>query len=410
MKTAILLGAGSSLPAGYPSTQCLTKLVLSGKGVKSHDDGTAQRVNCMVRRIHSEVERYFSYWNERLANFSALKGRLANYEDLFYLARQVYDEVMGEMENPAVHPFIDKLRADMSPLVEAENAENEDPDRTSYPNIPDDFENLFSKTCNYISNIVSHGLRPKLKPTNHLKIFVGACGIGNVTGISTLCHDIHVETHLREEGIALADGFSEKEEEGVRYWDGDFSSNSKTPFLKLHGSVDWFRFLPDCSSPWYDEKIGIRLKAGHNRIKKDGVPRMRPDPIPLLLIGTFNKVADYSQGIFLHLHHRFRATLREADQLVVCGYSFGDKGINTAVIEWYYAKPCRRFVVIHPDRDELVSNARAAIRNKWDEWEDRDAIDFMASRLEKVDVGKFLRKICSPRKYSAPSMNQRRSR
>ena len=119
-----------------------------------------------------------------------------------------------------------------------------------------------------------------------------------MTGISTLCHDIHVETHLREEGIALADGFSEKEEEDVRYWDGDFSSNSKTPFLKLHGSVDWFRFRPDDSSSyWYDDRIGI---GDPYHTRRDDRPQTALDGgRPLLLIGTFNKVADYSQGIFL---------------------------------------------------------------------------------------------------------------
>ena len=38
MKTAILLGAGSSLAAGFPSTQHLTDLVLSGEGVWRHTD------------------------------------------------------------------------------------------------------------------------------------------------------------------------------------------------------------------------------------------------------------------------------------------------------------------------------------------------------------------------------------
>ena len=99
--------------------------------------------------------------------------RPANYEDLFYLAEQLSDEVLGQMENPAVYPFFTKLKADMSPLVEAANAENEVPNKTSYPNIRDDFKVLLTKTCNYISKTVSYGLRPKLKPTNHLKIFVG---------------------------------------------------------------------------------------------------------------------------------------------------------------------------------------------------------------------------------------------
>ncbi len=391
MKAAILLGAGSSLPAGYPSTRCLTNRVLCGKGVKRQSKGTyskkdATLLNCMVRRIHSEVEGYFSYWNERLADFSAWKGRLANYEDLFYLARQASDEVLGNMENPAVHSFITKLRADMSTLVEAANAEKKDPNKTSYPNIPDDFDKLFGETCNYISKTVSSRLRPKPTSTDHLKSFVKACETGNVTGISTLCHDTHVETHLKKKGIALADGFSEKEEEGVRYWDGDFSSNSKTPFLKLHGSVNWFLFRPHCSSPWYDERIGISRKGGHNHTKRDGVPRMRPESIPLLLIGTFNKVADYNQRIFLDLHHRFRSTLREADQLIVCGYSFGDKGINTAVIEWYYGKRGRRFLIIHPDPCELFSNARPAIQNLM---KNSNYIEFIESPLQDVDAWKL---------------------
>ena len=389
MKTAILLGAGSSLPAGYPSTRCLTDRVLSGNGVKRHTDRT-RFVNCMVRRLHAEAERYFSARNERPAN----------YEDLFYLAEQLSDEVLGEMENPAVCPFITKLKADMSPLVEAANAENKDPNKPSYPNIPDDFRALLVKTCNYISNIVWSGLRPEPTSTNHLKIFVEACGIGNVTGISTLCHDTHVETHLIKEGIALADGFSD-EEEGVRYWKGDLSSNSKIPFLKLHGSVNWFRLRPDCSSSWYDDRIGIPLAGDRYHTRRDGRSQMPVDDMPLLLIGTFNKVAEYSRGIFLDLHHRFRSTLREADRLVVCGYSFGDKGINTAVIEWYYAKRGRRFLIIHPDPCELFSTARAAIRSKWhDEWKDNNSIDFMPSRLEEADVDKFLRIICSPGKYS----------
>ena len=42
MKSAILLGAGSSVPAGFPPTRCLTDLVLSGKGVERHSSGSYQ--------------------------------------------------------------------------------------------------------------------------------------------------------------------------------------------------------------------------------------------------------------------------------------------------------------------------------------------------------------------------------
>ncbi len=398
MKTAILLGAGSSLPAGYPSTRCLTNRVLSGNGVKRHSDltyyidgttpptGVVRLANCMVRWLHAEAERYFSARNERPSN----------YEDLFYLAKQVSDEEKGQMENPAVYPFITKLRAEMSPLVETANAENKDPNKPSYPYIPRDFQTLLGETCNYISDIVWSALCSVLKPMDHLKIFVEACRTGNVTGISTLCHDIHVETHLKKAGIAIADGFSDGKD-GVRYWNGDLYSKRKIPFLKrkipflkLHGSVDWCRLSPDDSPSWYDERIGIRLDS----TKKDGKVQKPVDYRPLLLIGTFNKPVEYSQRIFLDLHHRFRSTLREADQLVVCGYSFGDKGINTAVIEWCYEKCGRRLLIIHPDPDELFSNARPAIHNL----KNSNYIDFIESRLQDVDVDEFLKKICSPGK------------
>ena len=397
MKTAILLGAGSSLPAGFPSTQCLTDLVLSGNDVERHSDGTYQLIvnadpltgatrlaNCMARRLHAEAERYFSAYGEGPAN----------YEHLFYLAKQASDETLGEMENPAAGAFIDKLRADMLPLIKAANAKNDNSDQPCELNVPTDFAELLDETRNYIADIVWKKLYHEPDSTDHLQIFARACKDGHVTGISTLGHDTHVETFLTKQDISLADGFSEPQA-GVRYWNGDLSSNGKIPFLKLHGSVDWFRFRPKNSRPWYDDRTGVALNGDHHHTKtEDGTYQAALDGRPLLLIGTFNKISEYSQGMFRELHYGFRSTLREADQLVVCGYSFGDKGINSEIIEWFYAGQQRRFVIIHPNRDDLVANARRAIQHEhWDEWEQGDAVAFIAKRLEHVDACKFLRAI-----------------
>ena len=336
--------------------------------------------NCVARRLHEEAERYFS----------AIGARPANYENLFYLAKQASDEELGEIENPAICSYVEELRADMSPWVEAANAENEDPKKAYCPNVPDDFNKLLDETCNYISDIVWRNLCREATSTDHLTILVEACRTENVAGIVTLCHDTHVETHLRKEGIPLADGFSDPEA-GVRYWNGDLSSGNKIPFLKLHGSVDWFRLKACGSEPWTDDRIGVPLDGDHHHTRtKDGDLQIAPDGRPLLLIGTFNKIAQYSQGIFLDLHYAFRSMLREADQLVVCGYSFGDKRINSEVIEWYCAKGGRRFLVIHPKCGELVSNARGAIKNKWDEWKSSGSVVSIAKRIEEVDTDEFL--------------------
>jgi len=38
-----------------------------------------------------------------------------------------------------------------------------------------------------------------------------------LTAIATLCHDSHLENHLRDSGLAFSDGFGASEA-GVRYW------------------------------------------------------------------------------------------------------------------------------------------------------------------------------------------------
>ena len=220
-----------------------------------------------------------------------------------------------------------------------------------------------------------------------------ACKNVTVTSISTLCHDTHVEKFLRKLGIALSDGFSEPQT-GVRYWNGDFTSDKKTPFIKLHGSVDWFRFRPD-KGDWHNERIGIPLNGDYDR-RADGVLQTPLDGRPLLLIGTFNKISDYSRGIFLELRYQFRSTINESDLIVICGYSFGDKGINSEIIKWYYNKRGRRFIIIHPDRDSLVANARSAIRDKWPEWE-RHSITFIDKQFENISIDEFMEAMHRPR-------------
>ena len=49
---------------------------------------------------------------------------------------------------------------------------------------------------------------------------------------------------------------------------------------------------------------------------------------PEMLIGTFDKMLEYTMGIYADLFAGFRAGLRRLDILVISGYSFSDKGVN----------------------------------------------------------------------------------
>lgn len=371
------------MAAGFPSTQCITDQVLSGHGVRRSSDasyyicgndlatGEALFAMKVARQIHVHAESY-------LRRFI---GRPANYEDLFYVVQQISDELYGEMDNPAILTFIGDIKTEISPLIE--EAKEAGLGRI------DSLETLIDETGKYIADIVWRRLCRKPARQSQLELIAHACKLGIVTCISTLCHDTHVESYLKENYIPISDGFAEPEAD-VLYWNGGLCSNGKTPFLKLHGSVDWFAFCPDDSSDGYGVRIGIPQNGYfYHTTTQDGELQFPIDGRPLLLIGTFNKIAQYSSGIFLDLYYHFRTTLREADQLVICGYGFGDKGINSELIDWYYDQRGRRVVVIHPDPDNLVAAARPAIRRIWDVWTENNSISTIEKRFEDVGIDEF---------------------
>ena len=388
---AILLGAGSSVAAGFPSMQDLTDLVVSGYGVTRHSDGcfyigggdepraTAVKLpNTMVGRLREEAETYLSRYSDRGAN----------YEDIYFLARQALDEETGEMESPAIRQFVDRLRADWPSQLQSASEGNEHGGQLPEPGVPDDLEDLLKETCHYIVDVVRQSLlihRPPPERTPHLNAIEHACKAFNVTGISTLCHDTHVETFLKDWDISLADGFSGREDD-TSLWNGDLTSDVKIPYLKLRGSVNWYRYRDGRIRRIPPNIYPQRIEDGGGFLYAEDSPRM-------LLIGTFNKLSDYGSGIFRELHHRFRSTIGKASTMVVCGYGFGDKEINSELVDWYCGRSGRRFVIIHPEPDSLVENARGAVRKHWDEWKRNDSISIIEKRFEDIEIAEFVEAI-----------------
>ena len=371
-KFSVLLGAGSSIPARLPTTQFLSNHVLSGKGVYRCSNGTylaekvgfegvkTDLVKCLVRRVCAEVAQYHDAHSI---------GREANYEDIYHLIYQMLAEKRGEIENPAVLPFATMLESDLTRLAR------------TLPSMC--YKEFLEESLHYIADVVWRDLSVDGKSTGHLKIFEEAIEMGCIDSISTLCHDTHVETHLCSLGINLADGFIE-DEDGIKYWKNEFP-NDALPFIKLHGSVNWFRLSPDESADRYDEEFGIpRYLDNCRAMGLNGRYLEAIDCRPILLIGTFNKIPDYTRGMFRDLHYKFRQSIQSTDRMIVCGYSFGDKGINSEIIEWCYGERGRRLIIIHPCRKKLVENARRAISSKLQVWEDNNVARIIPKKLECV--------------------------
>lgn len=394
MKTTVLLGAGSSQAAFFPSTLDLTQQVESGIGVTKslgsteYDiDSTDQnqtldsRVLPVVRLIQQIKSKAVSYYKD-YKEFD--RASSINYEELYYLIKQAFDDYTGDLENPAIHKFTRDLEKQVSDLLDG--------------NSGDRFENrqkleiheLCHEALNYVVSVVWKRLTkhsPDTKLLSHLNTLVSACKSGEVNCIATLCHDTHVERVLTDHGVQLEDGFADYRA-GFRRWQGwhnECPSTSGIPFLKLHGSVNWFSY-----GSGYNEKIAMPFKDRQRMIlPKDQILYAHTDG-PLLLIGTFNKMSEYSSRLFSDIHCRFRQALNRSVRLVVCGYSFGDKRINEVIIEWVFRNTSHRLVVIHPDPQLLIEHARIAIKQNIYEWEKEKSIVYIGKLFQDIDLSDLL--------------------
>ena len=169
--------------------------------------------------------------------------------------------------------------------------------------------------------------------------------------------------------LKFHDGFS-RDVLGDWFWEFGSLECEGVRLLKLHGSVTWRR-----------ESGGERrlLKVHPHADRNAAGVLLEPDYE--ILTGTHNKILQYARGHFGDLHSLFRASLRKADCVVVAGFGFRDKAINTMLIEWMEER-ARRLVIVHPDPAELRANARPAVSSAWSRWEVAGKLACVEKRAE----------------------------
>lgn len=376
----MLLGAGISIPAGFPTTQDITSRILSGHNITRHSDGTyyldedqsplrtfeipVQRDVLLLRRLRMEIEKYFLY------DFSLD----VNYEDLYYLCSQIHDSTLGEYENPLVGPFLQEISPDVDrirTLTLGGNLESWEEIR------------LFSEAMYYIRDVTWRLLQLVPTQLDYLGLIRELCMDADIERVDLLSlnHDTLLEEFLADSGIEFADGFGEPAEE-VRYWQEGLlaGSDAKVRLLKLHGSIDWFKYPPNAmtSGP---EAVGMPLTDDIWHTKNPSGEMQTPyGGRPVLLAGTFNKMLEYTSSIYADLHCQFRESIRAGSRLVISGYGFGDKGVNSQIVEWMYQAESNTICLIHPDPSACRRKSRGVILKHWDKW-------LSAGRLKIVEGG-----------------------
>ncbi len=406
-RITFLLGAGASIPAGYVSMNHLTELILGGSELTLHSDKTFVRrpppepgfPPMPEDRMMPVIRRLLGWLYLQTRSYFVARGefKAVNYEDIYFAAAQLADD-LTELQNPAIQPFMDTLKSDMCGWPEYVRLGLGQP-------IPDanTLHDTSELACRYIQANVTNKLSGPPIQTGHLALIHDACNNSSLElqGIATLSHDNHVEVFLQGKGIDIADGFSaESTASNYRIWKNKFVNNNSVPFLKLHGSVDWFKLTRQITgSVRRIDRVGKVTRTTITPQGSDpgsvGVDFNRytraEDRLPLMLMGTFNKPTQYSRGLMADIHYRFRRILNDTDCLVICGYSFGDKAINNHIIDWL--DNGKRVVVIDPKpMDDVIRTARYAAGR----FLKSNAAQFITRGIETVSLDDVLRQ-CSMR-------------
>ena len=235
----------------------------------------------------------------------------------------------------------------------------------------------------YIKDVVEHCLSQKPGRTDYLHTFRDACqdDESHIVHLFTLNHDTLLEDYLCREDIVIADGF-EQREEYARFWSPGLldKPTSRIRLIKLHGSVSWQWF--------HDRETGERELAIRTtdyktwrRLNFNSPGRAE------FLAGTFNKMLSYTvYRVYLELYLYFWQALKRIDQLIICGYGFGDKGINARVVQWMADSVDRNIIVIDPKPEaDIMQLARGMITKNWESWKIKGRLSFIGKGVEEVN-------------------------
>ncbi|HTB62908.1 MAG TPA: SIR2 family protein [Opitutales bacterium] len=363
-KVLILLGSGISLGSGLPNVRELTNDILNGSFIFSSDqkfypESFGILPSLGEERVAKNTQRFLQLLKTYSDRYYAIRtGQESHYEDIYYLAKQLADDQTDNIQNPAIDGFIRDVREQAEPLFRGIYAL----ERARYQQMAD-------RSCALIESVLAHRLQlPKeIKGLDLLTTLALNNEIVQLD-VTTLNHDTLVETHLGRSGCEIQDGFSKIDGDLQIFDPAEFDYPKRIRLLKLHGSIDWYRF--------YLDKKSQMAKVSHGDIyhAKDKNGKLINLDGPNFLAGTFNKILDYGSGIFGEQFFRFHQFLKEHDRLIISGYGFGDKAINTHLWDWLCEKSNRKMIVLHEDPKSLFLHARASFSNVYDRLKEIDQI------------------------------------
>ncbi|MFM7458199.1 MAG: SIR2 family protein [bacterium] len=333
--TALLLGAGFSIAFGMPSTEKLTELLVTSEESKfvraSWGDYYTEEewLRDGSNNIDMEAEAYHNIIRFLYKKEQAIESQLdrkISFEDIYSLLYSLAYPSQSACYKRYLDGFIEYL--DKLSDEEKTKLQRSDDGRDLLNDLNENI-NPYFKVMKMLKCIIAK----ELEKHNGVDLtllnskFWDHLFKSEKINIFSLNHDLIIERILEHKSKDFQDGFESKN--GFQEFTDNFSDNNKINFLKLHGSIDWFYH-------------GFHVKKHPNSNER------------AFLTGTQNKYEEYLMSIYSDLKWHYKRLLKDTEKLIVIGYSFGDYGVTTEIINWMHKKTDAKLIIIDPNADNLL--------------------------------------------------------
>jgi hypothetical protein len=369
-RAAFFFGSGISRESGAPMADQLTDAVLHGAW-EAHTDmrfypssspsvGEAERAQEFLRIVNAHINPHIRGREERIAN----------YEDLYGAAIQIVWDETAEIVNPLIAESNASIRKATEHLFGEQRAHIDN----------NRYASLAERASDLVQWVVFHELSKARKPVG-LDVVGQAAGATDELDIFTLNHDLLLERQLEQEGIAFADGFGEHAGDAMRFnwsWNKD---GMGVRLYKLHGSIDWYLLR---SKSNVDQFCKVRADPDHCT-DEYGNRLSLLQPQPRFLTGTIVKEQSYGTSVTGECFAELRTRLAGHDTLIICGYGWGDKGINVRINQWLRDAPKNKLVILHKSEvGELYAKRFWFFR--WEQYERAGKVVILPQWLSECTV------------------------
>lgn len=344
---SILLGAGFSVPMGYPTSCELNKDLLDFEKfpVSFSSEGVLQENTTQNTVPQNQYDKYFSFCKEIISAYSNEQGNF-DYECFFDFIKSeaIYAEPYKTIEDKYIS------------------------DGISYHQLITFVLSIYNQMVAYLikDNEGNRGyehLSCQLRCVEHYNNFLkllSSLKEKYIIDVHTLNHDLFFESLNRTEWLNgdISDGFDEF---GSEYYgklninDCEYTCrlqrytgyyNTAIRLYKLHGSLNYILYYKDHNHVLLPDKC-VKLRRGispSDLLRGKGCKKHYEEfpfaPHANLLTGTTSKILQYNSPYFYKkVFSKFRKNLKKSTFLLVIRYGAKDVGINEILLKYCHDKP-----------------------------------------------------------------------